>query len=121
GSVIVVSTKGPNGGLWRSTNTGQTFIKISGNIRLFGLPDGDAFDLVGDGGDTQRLYTAISGAGVFTSHDLGATWQAAGGLTFGDGNALANWGGISAQTTLGPPWAVNQTTNIRLAVSAFDS
>src|SRR5439155_10868810 len=38
GSVIVVSTKGANGGLWRSTNTGQTFIKISGNIRLFGLP-----------------------------------------------------------------------------------
>ena len=79
GNVIVVAAVDPSGsrgGIWRSTDTGNTFIRISGDTRVYGLDLGDAFDLQGDPLVVSRLYATISGVGVFRSDDLGATWAA---------------------------------------------
>src|SRR5438105_3296065 len=75
GNVITVATKGARGGIWRSIDTGKTFVRISGNTRIYGLPAGDAYDLVGDPGDNlRRMFAAVDHIGVFESDDLGANW-----------------------------------------------
>ncbi|HYR17642.1 MAG TPA: sialidase family protein, partial [Mycobacterium sp.] len=106
GNVIVVAGRDFSGsnktGVWRSTDTGNTFYRITGD-GVSGLPRGAGFDIVGDPGDSSRLYTGISGTtgGVFTSTDLGATWTATGGM----GNELN-----------GNPIIAATVTNIRIAV-----
>ena len=81
GNVIVVAATGPDGGVWRSTDTGETFVRISADSAaaaggIFGLPVGNAFDLVGDPGNSSRVFVAIDSQGVFESDDLGANWTA---------------------------------------------
>jgi hypothetical protein len=69
-----------NIGIFRSTDTGATFSRISGSGS--GLPQGRAFDLAGDPANNAVLYTAIRDApgcsgglnGVYKSTDTGATW-----------------------------------------------
>ncbi|HEX5445813.1 MAG TPA: hypothetical protein VFW87_18445, partial [Pirellulales bacterium] len=63
-------------GLYRSTDTGGSFVQISGN-GVSGLPAGPVTDLVGDPVDPKRFYVAVLGSngGIFTSDDNGATWQ----------------------------------------------
>ncbi len=68
-------------GIWRSTNGGATFVKLSVGA---GVPDGEAFDLASDALSSSTLYTGISFGsfctsgvlpnGVYKSTDTGATW-----------------------------------------------
>ncbi len=88
GNVIVasVNTAVPNTtaniGIWRSTDTGATFTRISnGNGAATGLPVGITFDLVGDPNRPNRLFTSVIFAnlgggqnGIYRSDDTGATW-----------------------------------------------
>lgn len=61
------------GGLFRSTDTGATWIQISGGAGT-GLPAGTVDDLAGDLANTSRLYVALQGNGVYRSGNTGATW-----------------------------------------------
>ena len=54
--------------VFRTTNTGQTWIDISGN-----LPDGPVNDIIIDPLNTNRLFTATD-FGVFFSDNLGQSW-----------------------------------------------
>lgn len=68
-------------GIWRSTDSGTSFSKVS---VAAGVPDGVAFDLASDRASSATLYTGIvfgslctSGAlpnGIYRSTDTGATW-----------------------------------------------
>lgn len=82
GNTIVVASNSNSilgfagqGGIFRSTNGGATFPRISGNgtSGLGGGSNTGVFDLVGDPSSNTRLYTA-SQQGVFRSTDTGATW-----------------------------------------------
>ena len=71
GNTIVVSADATGlGGIFRSTNGGTSFTRISGTN---GLANSPAFDLVGDPSNNQRLYAATT-TGLFRSNDTGATW-----------------------------------------------
>lgn len=71
GDILLAAT---NGGVFRSTDAGLSFVQVAGTS---GLAAGDAAALAGDPGNPQRLYAlVISGAdpGVYRSDDTGATW-----------------------------------------------
>jgi photosystem II stability/assembly factor-like uncharacterized protein len=94
GATIVISVNAADApadrGIWRSTDTGNTFIQVSGAAGS-GLPAGRSNDLAGDPGDTTRLYSNAGGSGVYRSDDSGATWTrvsnaAMNGLIAGAGN-----------------------------------
>src|SRR5207249_9376965 len=102
GNLVLAATVDPNsngGGIFRSTDTGTNFFRISGD-GTSGLPVGDAFDLVGDPAHQSWLFAAIAGAGVFQSTDAGATWQDISGRNFRQaaigGQPAPNW--ISSET-----------------------
>jgi photosystem II stability/assembly factor-like uncharacterized protein len=96
GNVVLVQTYGagtslagyPNGSVYRSSDGGQTFSRISGAPGS-GLPDQLASDLVADPSDPSRFYaavrvqgTATGKEGVYRSDDGGLTWtQVNNGLT----------------------------------------
>ncbi len=125
GQVIVVAgrqTIGATlGGVFRSTDGGATFPRISGNAAIFGLPSGDALDLVGDPTDMRILYVAIAGHGVFVSVDMGEHWSSTGGDP-ATGQQQFNTGApvIGPQEVVGPStgWVTGQTVNVRISVSA---
>ncbi|MEW4565876.1 hypothetical protein AB1K70_25390 [Bremerella sp. JC770] len=80
GSTIVVSvnTSGDGTdstplGIWRSTDTGTTWVQVSGGDHT-GLPTGEAFDLISCPDETQTIFTNAGSAGLFRSQDGGATW-----------------------------------------------
>ena len=110
GATIVVASNsgtlfggGPGqGGIFRSTDTGATFTRLSGN-GTSGLPIQGVFDLVGDPAVNARLYAATQ-TGLFRSDDTGATWTPAGGT------APSAITGISSVNPGG-------TNNIELAVT----
>ncbi len=66
-----------NVGIFRSTDTGTSFKKISGAAGS-GLPGGVTFDVVGDPVSNKILYTAVVFAGakdvIYKSTDTGKTW-----------------------------------------------
>ncbi len=64
---------GGGNGLFRSTDGGASFIRISGGSGT-GLPTGPVSDLVGDPTVTTRFYVAVRTAGIYRSDDSGATW-----------------------------------------------
>ena len=81
GATIVVTSNGNSnaigagqGGIYRSTNGGTTFTRLSGNAAA-GLTAQTVgiFDLVGDRSNNARLY-AGGQQGIFRSDDTGATW-----------------------------------------------
>ena len=91
GTTIVVSVNAADNfdstnfdifGIFRSTDGGNTFTKISsGDGAITGLPGGIAYDLAQDPSNLSVLYTAISHAteeggvnGIYRSADTGATW-----------------------------------------------
>ncbi len=61
----VVLTASLNGGVYRSTDGGVNFTKISGTG---GLPDQGVSSLVGDPGDPQRFYAGVPTSGAATAH-----------------------------------------------------
>jgi uncharacterized repeat protein (TIGR01451 family) len=63
---------GGQGGIWRSTDTGATFSRLSGN-GTSGLPNAGVFDLVSDPSNNARMYAGAQ-TGIFRSDDTGATW-----------------------------------------------
>jgi len=81
GATLVVAT---NGGLFRSVNTGTSFVQISGGGGT-GLPNGNTNDLAADPSNNAVLYTTVvlsgADAGVYRSTDTGATWSRASNTT----------------------------------------
>ena len=82
GAVLLMSANNFNGvldvnniGIYRSTDTGGSFTRISGSG---GLPLGRTFDLAADPSNNAILYTSVSNAGagngVYKTTDTGATW-----------------------------------------------
>jgi len=69
--VLVAAENG--GGLFRSTDGGDTFTQISGQVGS-GLPFGSASDVIVDPNNNMRYYAALPGQGVFRSDDGGQTW-----------------------------------------------
>ncbi len=83
GATIVVSVNtGIDTGIFRSTDTGATFTRVStGDGSATGLPGGFSYDMAGDRGDPGRLFTTILDAdseggvnGVYRTTDTGASW-----------------------------------------------
>jgi len=69
-------------GVYRSTDKGNSFTRISGN-GISSLPDAGVSSLVGDPSNASRFYAGVqsrfgggSGAGVYRSDDGGLTWAA---------------------------------------------
>jgi len=80
GQVVLAATLFDGGGLYRSTDGGVTFARLSGN-GVSGLPDGGVSNIVGDPGVPGRFYAGVpanflfSGMpGVYKSEDSGASW-----------------------------------------------
>lgn len=81
GATLLMSVNNNNGtvdvnnvGIYRSTDTGATFTRVSGTG---GLPQGRAFDLAADPGSLVTFYTTVRDSaanGVYKSTDTGATW-----------------------------------------------
>lgn len=73
GAVIVAAT---DTGIYRSTNTGNTFTQLSGAAGS-ALPAGATLDLAGHRNAPAVMYAAVTGGtgrGIFRSADTGATW-----------------------------------------------
>jgi hypothetical protein len=100
GSLLLMAVNNFNGGtdlnnigIYRSTDTGATFVRVSGGG---GLPLGRAFDLAADPSNGATFYTTVSNAGagngVYKSTDTGATWARVSDAAM---NALISDGGTS--------------------------
>ena len=100
GSVVLVAarTDSAGGGIFRSTDGGETFGPIRGTTPRGRLPAGDGYALVEDPAAPGRLYCAVGGsrAGIFRSDNAGQDWKRV-------------TAGITATDLTGPAW-------IRLAV-----
>lgn len=116
--VISVNTATPNDnanrGVFRSTDRGETCVRVSREDMAFGLPAGVAFDLVGDPLRPHRLFVPITSAtggpnGIYRSDDTGATWT------------KVSDAAIDAQlaTVVGPP--ASTPTNVELAVGRHNN
>lgn len=96
GATIVVSSSSNTaafgagqGGIFRSTDTGATFTRLSGNAAT-GLPSTrGAFDLASDPSNNAVLYAGTQ-AGIFRSTDTGATWTDVTNQVTGIDNANTN-------------------------------
>lgn len=68
--VVLVAAR--NDGVFRSTDGGNTFTRMSG---INGLPSGDASHLVADPVNLRKFYVAVPYQGVFVSTNAGLTWS----------------------------------------------
>lgn len=79
GQVVLASTLFDGGGVYRSTNGGNNFVRVSG---ASGLPNAGVSSLVPDRTNSARLYAAVPAsfggsaatAGVYRSDNAGLTW-----------------------------------------------
>lgn len=121
GAILVasVNTATPNDntnrGVWRSIDTGATFVRVSREDMAFGLPAGVAFDLVGDPRRRQRLFVPITSAtggsdGIYRTDDTGATWT-----KVSDAAIDAQLAGGTAVTNV--ELAVGKHNNVWLAIA----
>jgi hypothetical protein len=79
GQVVLAATLFDRGGVYRSTNGGASFTRVSGSA---GLPDGGVSNLIADPTNPMRFYAGVpsffgagAGAGVYRSDDGGVTWN----------------------------------------------
>jgi hypothetical protein len=93
-------------GIYRSTDTGTTFARVSG---AGGLPEGRAFDLAADPSNAAVFYTTVRDAGasngIYKSTDTGASW------------ARVSSAAINALISDAAP----VTSNVKLSVGAADN
>lgn len=80
GKVVLAATLFDGGGVYRSTDKGSSFTRLSGN-GTSGLPDQGVSSLVADPGTPSRFYAAVpalfsvtGNEGVYRSDDGGLTW-----------------------------------------------
>jgi hypothetical protein len=80
GNVVLAATLFDRGGVYRSTDNGVTFTRISGN-GTSGLPDAGVSKLIADPSNVMRFYAGVpanfgggAAAGVYRSDDGGVTW-----------------------------------------------
>ncbi len=73
--LVAVTSATPiaNRGLYRSTDTGGTFVNLS-SAGGSGLPSGSCSHLAADPSNPNRYFAHIQGQGVYRSSDSGATW-----------------------------------------------
>jgi photosystem II stability/assembly factor-like uncharacterized protein len=82
-------------GLYRSTNAGANFVKLTG---ASGLPAGQITSLVGNPTNHGRFFAASPSGGIYRSDDTGATWtRVANGIT----NAASGCGPNTQRVLLG--------------------
>ena len=81
GNTVLAATWLDQGGVWRSTDNGVTFTRISGN-GTSGLPNAGVSKLIADPGNPNRFYAGVpfctgggAQAGVYRSDDGGVTWS----------------------------------------------
>jgi hypothetical protein len=79
GQVVLAATLFDRGGVYRSTNGGTSFTRVSGSA---GLPNGGVSNLVADPTNPMRFYAGVpsffgglAAAGVYRSDDGGVTWN----------------------------------------------
>ncbi|WP_400999245.1 hypothetical protein [Agromyces sp. GXQ0307] len=93
-TIVVASNANSNvfgagqGGIFRSTDGGANFTRLSGN-GTSGLPNIGVFDLVGDPSDPTVLY-AGSQQGIFRSTNTGSSWTNVTNQVTGINNATTN-------------------------------
>src|SRR6266436_5376759 len=82
GNVVLAATLFDGGGVYRSTDNGINFARISGN-GTSGLPNAGVSKLSADPGNANRFYAGVpqqfgggAAAGVYRSDDGGVTWTA---------------------------------------------
>src|SRR6266481_8937904 len=81
GNVVLAATlRGTLAGVYRSTDNGVSFTRISGN-GTSGLPNAGVGKLIADPGNASRFYAGVpqnfgggAAAGVYRSDDGGVTW-----------------------------------------------
>lgn len=72
-SVIYVSS--PGGGIWKSSNSGQSWIPLIDFVNAAWL---NVFHITIDPGNTSTLYASLTSGGVLKSTNAGATWSTTG-------------------------------------------
>jgi hypothetical protein len=82
GNVVLAATLFDGGGVYRSTDNGVNFARISGN-GTSGLPNAGVSKLIADPANANRFYAGVpanfgggAAAGVYRSDDGGVTWTA---------------------------------------------
>ena len=82
GNVVLAATLFDGGGVYRSTDNGVSFARISGNVTS-GLPNAGVSKLIADPVNVNRFYAGVpanfgggAAAGVYRSVDGGVTWTA---------------------------------------------
>jgi hypothetical protein len=80
GNVVLAATLFDGGGVYRSTDNGASFTRISGN-GTSGLPSAGVSQLIADPANASRFYAGVPeafgagvAAGVYRSDDGGVTW-----------------------------------------------
>src|SRR5262249_13844715 len=69
--VVLAPTRESTGGVWRSSDSGNSLTRISGSN---GLRSAGVTSIAGDPGNTNRFYAGVPGNGIYVSTDGGATW-----------------------------------------------
>ncbi len=106
-------------GIYRSTDGGTTFAKVSsGSGGTTGLPGGIAYDLAADPTNSKVFYTAIVGAdnyegsnGIYKTTDTGATWTKVSSLAL-DAFLMTS----TTTTTTSPYTTVGVTHRVQITV-----
>lgn len=76
GAILMAASNDSGTGVFRSTDTGGTFVLVSGAVGS-GLPIGRATDLASDPSNNAVLYAPVidgSTPGIYRTADTGATW-----------------------------------------------
>jgi subtilisin-like proprotein convertase family protein len=90
-AIIYAALSGPNGGIWRTENSGQTWLNVLAGQATDVVLDADSGTVIIPDSDTavqgnlQIVYAGMSGQGVFMSPNQGQVWSL---MTGGVGNPL---------------------------------